>query len=126
MANSYKPGKWSGTLSADLAGDASKTTPTLGDDYDNELKNLKKAQSNIKNTISQIKKEVTALKNHADTGKMATNYLTNTIKRLTKIQNSLDNEVKALTNTVNQAQKEEWQRIKKIVSEWEAAQQKQV
>ena len=42
MANAYIAGKWSGTLSANLKGDASKTTPTLGDDFDSELNNLKK------------------------------------------------------------------------------------
>ena len=125
MANSYKPGKWSGTLSANLIGDASRTTPTLGNDYDRELANLKKAQANIKSTISSIKKEIATLKNHADTGKMATNYLKNTEKRLTKIQQSLDNEVKALTNAVNKAQKEEWQRYKKILDQWIATQGKQ-
>jgi len=125
MANSYKTGKWSGTLSANLIGDASRTMPTLGNDYDRELANLKKAQANINSTISNIKKEIAALKKHADTGKMATNYLKNTEKRLTKIQQSLDNEVKALTNAVNKAQKEEWQRYKKILDQWIATQGKQ-
>ena len=40
MANSYVAGKWSGTLSANLKGDASKTTPTLGDDFDSKLNNF--------------------------------------------------------------------------------------
>ena len=76
MANSYVAGKWSGTLSANLKGDASKTTPTLGDDFDSELNNLKKARTNVKNTINVINKEIKLLKNHAETGKMATMYLT--------------------------------------------------
>ena len=122
MANSYKPGKWSGTLSADLRGDANKTTPTLGEDYDNELANLKKAQANINSTISQIKKQITSLKNHAETGKMATNYLKNTEKRLEKIKTELDNEVKLLSNAVTKAQKAEWARIRKLLAEWEATQ----
>ena len=122
MANSYKPGKWSGTLSADLRGDANKTTPTLGEDYDNELANLKKAQANINSTISQIKKQITSLKNHAETGKMATNYLKNTEKRLEKIKTELDNEVKLLSNVVTKAQKAEWARIRKLLAEWEATQ----
>ena len=65
MANSYVAGKWSGTLSANLKGDASKTTPTLGDDFDSELNNLKKARTNVKNTINAINKEIKLLKNHA-------------------------------------------------------------
>ena len=56
MANAYIAGKWSGTLSANLKGDASKTTPTLGDDSDSELNNLKKARTNVKNTINAINK----------------------------------------------------------------------
>ena len=75
MANAYIAGKWSGTLSANLKGDASKTTPTLGDDFDSELNNLKKARTNVKNTINAINKEIKLLKNHAETGKMATMYL---------------------------------------------------
>ena len=47
MADSYKSGKWSGTLKADLAGDAKKTTPTLDNDFDTALSNLKKVQKHI-------------------------------------------------------------------------------
>lgn len=124
MANSYIKGKWSGDLVADLVGDANKTTPTLGDDYDTELANLKKAQANIKTTLNSIKKEITALKNHAETGKMATAYLKTTEKRITKIADSMNSEVNTLTNAVNRAQKEEWQRYKKLLDEWAASQQK--
>lgn len=124
MANSYKPGKWNGTLQADLKGDASKSTPTLGDDYDNELKNLKKAKSNITATIKEIKKNITALKNHAETGKMATNYLNSTEKRLDKLSNELNNEVTTVSNAITQAQKDEWKRYKKILDQWYAEQQK--
>ena len=126
MANSYKPGKWSGTLSADLNGDASKTTPTLGDDFTSELNNLKKAQSNIKATLANIKKEVTALKNHEETGKMATTYLERTEKRITKIENSMNNAVNQLSNAISSAQKDEWNRMRKIIAQWEAQQNKQV
>ena len=122
MSNSYKSGKWSGSLSADLRGDASKTTPTLGYYYVIEEKNLKKAQANIKATIKAIKKEITALKNHADTGKMATVYLNNTVKRLDKVQTELDNEVNTLSNAVNRAEKEEYMRFKKLIEQWAAAQ----
>ena len=122
MANSYKPGKWAGTLQANLVGDASKTTPTLGDDYDAELKNLKKAQSSIKATIKSIKGQITSLKNHSETGKFATSYLASTEKRLDKIVSALDSEVNTLTNAVNKAQKEEWTRIKQLIAEWQAAQ----
>ena len=124
MANSYKPGKWNGTLQANFQGSASKTTPTLGDDYDNELKNLKKARSNIKATIKDIKKNITALKNHADTGKMATNYLARTEKRLDKMENELENSVNGVSNAITQAQKDEWKRFKKIILQWEAEQKK--
>jgi len=122
MANSYKPGKWNGTLQANLVGDASKTTPTLGDDYDSELKNLKKAQSNIQATIRSIKGQVTALKNHAETGKFATSYLASTEKRLDKVLNALNSEVASLEKAVNNAQKEEWTRIKQLIAEWQATQ----
>jgi predicted nucleic acid-binding Zn-ribbon protein len=122
MANSYKPGKWSGTLEADVQGDSTKSTPTLGDDYDTELKNLKTAQKNIKTTITAIKKQITALKNHSETGKMATSYLEKTEKRLTKISDELDNSVTTLSNAVTKAQKEEWQRYKKLLDEWAATQ----
>ena len=123
MANSYKKGKWSGTLNAKLEGDASKTTPTLGDDYDSELANLKKAQSNILSTIEDMKKNIKNLKNHAETGKMATNYLATTEKRLDKMKTALNNEVNALNNAVSKAQKEEWTRYKKILDQWVAQQQ---
>lgn len=122
MANSYKPGKWSGTLVADIEGDATKSTPTLGDDFDTELKNLKTAKTNITNTIKSIKKEVTALKNHSGTGKMATNYLATTEKRLDKIQTALNNSVSSLSNAVSSAQKDEWQRFKKLLEQWAATQ----
>lgn len=122
MANSYIAGKWSGTLSANLKGDASKTTPTLGDDFDSELNNLKKARTNVKNTINAINKEIKLLKNHADTGKMATMYLNQTVKRLQKIQKEIDSEVTTLTNGVTKAQKEEWKRFKELLLKWEAAQ----
>ena len=122
MANSYVAGKWSGTLSANLKGDASKTTPTLGDDFDSELNNLKKARTNVKNTINAINKEIKLLKNHADTGKMATSYLNNTVKRLQKIEKEIDSEVTTLTNGVTKAQKEEWKRFRELLLKWEAAQ----
>lgn len=122
MANSYVPGKWNGTLSADLVGDATKTTPTLGDDYDSELRNLKKAQANIKATIKSIKKEISALKNHQGTGKMAKTYLGKTETKLGQIQDELDREVNLLSNAVTKAQKEEWARFKKVIAQWAAAQ----
>lgn len=122
MANSYVAGKWSGTLSANLKGDASKTTPTLGDDFDSELNNLKKARTNVKNTINAINKEIKLLKKHADTGKMATSYLNNTVKRLQKIEKEIDSEVTTLTNGVTKAQKEEWKRFRELLLKWEAAQ----
>ena len=104
MANSYIAGKWSGTLSANLKGDASKTTPTLGDDFDSELNNLKKARTNVKNTLNAINKEIKLLKNHAETGKMATLYLNRTVKRLQKVEKEIDSEVTTLTNGVTKAQ----------------------
>lgn len=122
MANSYIAGKWSGTLSANLKGDASKTTPTLGDDFDSELNNLKKARTNVKNTINAINKEIKLLKNHAETGKMATMYLNQTVKRLQKIEKEIDSEVTTLTNGVTKAQKEEWKRFRELLLKWEAAQ----
>ena len=122
MANSYVAGKWSGTLSANLKGDASKTTPTLGDDFDSELNNLKKARTNVKNTINAINKEIKLLKNHAETGKMATMYLNQTVKRLQKIEKEIDSEVTSLTNGVTKAQKEEWKRFRELLLKWEAAQ----
>lgn len=122
MANAYIAGKWSGTLSANLKGDASKTTPTLGDDFDSELKNLKKARTNVKNTINAINKEIKLLKNHAETGKMATMYLNQTVKRLQKIEKEIDSEVTTLTNGVTKAQKEEWKRFRELLLKWEAAQ----
>ena len=122
MANSYVAGKWSGTLSANLKGDASKTTPTLGDDFDSELNNLKKARTNVKNTINAINKEIKVLKNHAVTGKMATMYLNQTVKRLQKIEKEIDSEVTTLTNGVTKAQKEEWKRFRELLLKWEAAQ----
>lgn len=122
MANVYIAGKWSGTLSANLKGDASKTTPTLGDDFDSELNNLKKARTNVKNTINAINKEIKLLKNHAETGKMATMYLNQTVKRLQKIEKEIDSEVTTLTNGVTKAQKEEWKRFRELLLKWEAAQ----
>ena len=122
MANAYIAGKWSGTLSANLKGDASKTTPTLGDDFDSELNNLKKARTNVKNTINAINKEIKLLKNHAETGKMATMYLNQTVKRLQKIGKEIDSEVTTLTNGVTKAQKEEWKRFRELLLKWEAAQ----
>ena len=122
MANSYVAGKWSGTLSANLKGDASKTTPTLGDDFDSELNNLKKARTNVKNTINAINKEIKLLKNHAETGKMATMYLNQTVRRLQKIEKEIDSEVTTLTNGVTKAQKEEWKRFRELLLKWEAAQ----
>ena len=122
MANSYVAGKWSGTLSANLKGDASKTTPTLGDDFDSELNNLKKARTNVKNTINVINKEIKLLKNHAETGKMATMYLNQTVKRLQKIEKEIDSEVTTLTNGVTKAQKEEWKRFRELLLKWEEAQ----
>ena len=122
MANRYVAGIWSGTLSANLKGDASKTTPTLGDDFDSELNNLKKARTNVKNTINAINKEIKLLKNHADTGKMATMYLNQTVKRLQKIEKEIDSEVTTLTNGVTKAQKEEWKRFRELLLKWEAAQ----
>ena len=122
MANAYIAGKWSGTLSANLKGDASKTTPTLGDDFDSELNNLKKARTNVKNTINAINKEIKLLKNHAETGKMATMYLNQTVKSLQKIEKEIDSEVTTLTNGVTKAQKEEWKRFRELLLKWEAAQ----
>ena len=122
MANAYIAGKWSGTLSANLKGDASKTTPTLGDDFDSELNNLKKARTNVKNTINAINKEIKLLKNHAETGKMATMYLNQTVKRLQKIEKEIDSEVTTITNGVTKAQKEERKRIRELLLKWEAAQ----
>ena len=122
MANAYIAGKWSGTLYANLKGDASKTTPTLGDDFDSELNNLKKARTNVKNTINAINKEIKLLKNHAETGKMATMYLNQTVKRLQKIEKEIDSEVTTLTNGVTKAQKEEWKRLRELLLKWEAAQ----
>lgn len=122
MANAYIAGKWSGTLSANLKGDASKTTPTLGDDFDSELNNLKKARTNVKNTINAINKEIKLLKNHAETGKMATMYLNQTVKRLQKIEKEIYSEVTTLTNGVTKAQKEEWKRFRELLLKWEAAQ----
>ena len=122
MANAYIAGKWSGTLSANLKGDASKTTPTLGDDFDSELNNLKKARTNVKNTLNAINKEIKLLKNHAETGKMATLYLNRTVKRLQKVEKEIDSEVTTLTNGVTKAQREEWKRFRELLLKWEAAQ----
>lgn len=122
MANSYIAGKWSGTLSANLKGDASKTTPTLGEDFDSELNNLKKARTNVKNTLNAINKEIKLLKNHAETGKMATLYLNRTVKRLQKVEKEIDSEVTTLTNGVTKAQREEWKRFRALLLKWEAAQ----
>ena len=118
MANSYKPGKWSGTLHADVVGDATKTTETLGENYDTELENLEYARTKIKGILDKMKKQVTALKNHSDTGKMATSYLASTEKRIGKIEDSLDSEVKTLINGVKKAAKEEDRRFKQILLEW--------
>ena len=122
MANSYIAGKWSGTLSANLKGDASKTTPTLGDDFDSELNNLKKARTNVKNTLNAINKEIKLLMNNAETGKMATLYLNRTVKRLQKVEKEIDSEVTTLTNGVTKAQREEWKRFRALLLKWEAAQ----
>lgn len=122
MAKSYKSGKWSGALTANLVGDATKTTPTLGEDFDEELSNLKTAQKSINNTIKSIKEQITALKNHAETGRMATDYLKNTEKRLNKIQNEMDAAVNAMSNQINSAQKAEWNRFRKLLQEWAATQ----
>lgn len=124
MADSYKSGKWSGTLKADLAGDAKKTTPTLDNDFDTALSNLKKVQKNVNTKIKDIKSQITALKNHSETGKFATSYLTNTVKRLDKMHNEMDAAVSKLSKEVNDAQKEEWNRLRKLLLEWEAAQKK--
>ena len=122
MTETKVTASWSGTLSANLKGDASKTTPTLGDDFDSELNNLKKARTNVKNTINAINKEIKLLKNHAETGKMATMYLNQTVKRLQKIEKEIDSEVTTLTNGVTKAQKEEWKRFRELLLKWEAAQ----
>ncbi|MBE6157756.1 MAG: hypothetical protein E7160_03065 [Firmicutes bacterium] len=122
MANDYKPGKWTGPLQADIQGDATKTTPTLGDNFDIELANLKVAQKNITNTIKSIKKETQALQNHSETGKMATDYLKLTIKHLEKIEQSMDKAVNDLSKAVTSAQREEWNRYRKLLAEWAAKQ----
>ncbi len=126
MANSYKPGKWNGAITADLAGDASKTTATLDMNFDVQLANLKKVQKNVNSKIKEIKAQVTALKNHKETGKFATDYLKNTEKRLQKIADEMDAAINDLSKKVNAAQKEEWAYIKKVVAEWAAQQGKQV
>lgn len=126
MANSYKSGKWSGTLKADLAGDKNKTTATLDVDFDTALANLKKVQKNVNSKIKEIKAQITALKNHNETGKFATDYLKNTEKRLDKVHNEMDAAVNTLSKEVGNAQKEEWRRIIEIVKQWEAEQAKKV
>ena len=49
--------------------------------YGYALSNLKKVQKNVNTKIKDIKSQITALKNHSETGKFATSYLTNTVKR---------------------------------------------
>lgn len=126
MANSYKAGKWSGALVADIESDGSKTTPTLDSDFDTELDNLVKIKKEIRKTLSQIETEVKALKNHSDTGRMATDYLSKTATRIRKVRDSLDASVSEMATAVNQAHKEEWNRIKKWYQEAQAAQSKNV
>ena len=123
MANSYVKGKWAGTLEADLVSDGTKTTPTLGDNFDLELKNLTEVKKTIDAKIKAIKKQVTALKNHAETGKMAADYLKTTEKRLDKMNNALATEVNTVSNAVSKAQRDEWLRMKRILEEWYAQQQ---
>lgn len=126
MANSYKPGKWSGTLIADIESDGSKTTPTLDSNFDTELNNLVKIKKEVRQTLSDIEKEIKALKNHSDTGKMATDYLSKTATRIRKVRDSLDASVNEMSSAVNQAYKEEWNRIRKWYQEAQAAQSKNV
>lgn len=122
MARAYSAGKWSGTLSANLKGDTTQNTPTLGYDYDLELKNVKTAQTKINNIITKMEKEIKKLKDDSGTGKLATYYLTNTSNRIKKIKESIDTEVKLLTNQVNSAHREEDKRFKEIIRQWAAAQ----
>lgn len=122
MANSYKPGKFAGTLQANVVGDTSKTTPTLGDDFDVELANLKSAQKKIENNLSKIKTQVSALMNDKETGKMATSYLKSTIRRMDKLKNSLATSVNKVSKAINSAQKAEWKRYKAVLDQWIATQ----
>ena len=103
-------------------GDAPHTHKTIDSGSSVELNNLKKARTNVKNTINAINKEIKLLKNHAETGKMATMYLNQTVKRLQKIEKEIDSEVTTLTNGVTKAQKEEWKRFRELLLKWEAAQ----
>lgn len=122
MANSYKPGKFAGTLQANVVGDTSKTTPTLGDDFDVELANLKSAQKKIENNLSKIKTQVSALMNDKETGKMATSYLKSTIRRMDKLKDSLATSVNKVSKAINSAQKAEWKRYKAVLDQWIATQ----
>lgn len=103
-------------------GDTTQNTPTLGYDYDLELKNVKTAQTKINNIITKMDKEIKKLKDDAGTGKLATYYLINTSNRINKIKESIDTEVKLLTNQVNSAHREEDKRFKEIIRQWAAAQ----
>lgn len=122
MANSYKPGKFAGTLQANVVGDTSKTTPTLGDDFDVELANLKSTQKKIENNLSKIKTQVSALMNDKETGKMATSYLKSTIRRMDKLKDSLATSVNKVSKAINSAQKAEWKRYKAVLDQWIATQ----
>ena len=122
MANDYKAGKFNGTLQGDFQGDKTKSTVTLGDDYDTALNEVKKMQKEINSTLKSIKSTVTAIDN-IDHGKGYNQFIANLKKSLIKIENLIDSYIHTMSTAVTAAQKEEWKYYKNLMDQWAATQQ---
>lgn len=121
MANDYKPGKFAGVLEADITGNKTKTTVTLGDDYDSALSEVKKQQKAINTTLDSIRSVVDSI-DKIDHGKGYNIGFTHLKKYIKTIRDKMDTSINKMNSAVNSAQREEWNYYKKLLDQWLNAQ----
>lgn len=121
MANDYKPGKFAGVLEADITGNKTKTTVTLGDDYDIALSEVKKQQKAINTTLDSIRSVVDSI-DKIDHGKGYNIGFTHLKKYIKTIRDKMDTSINKMNSAVNSAQREEWNYYKKLLDQWLNAQ----
>ncbi len=125
MANSYKHNKFrSDFQKAVIEGDATKSTVSLDDNYEEALAQMKSVINGINKHLDTIKARVTEINKHNDTGKEAQRATQQTIKKIEAVKVSLNNTLNNFSNVINTAEKAELQRMKKWYQEQMAVQAK--
>lgn len=125
MANSYKYNKFrSDFQKAVIEGDATKSTVSLDDNYEEALAQMKSVINGINKHLDTIKARINELNKHKDTGIEAQRATRQAAKKIEAVKTSLNNTLNKFSNVINTAEKAELQRMKQWYREQMAVQAK--